>query len=100
MSAELLAGIVGVALSLAFAYIPGLKDKFNALSGDYKRLVMGLLLAVSALLIGGGQCGGIIDVGVACNSAGWQAIGSALLVALIANQSAYTFAGDRAQVAA
>ena len=48
MTAEELASIAGIVLSLLFSYIPGLKDAYDGLDGDYKRLVMGLSLVVVA----------------------------------------------------
>jgi hypothetical protein len=44
MTAENLASMVGVILSLGFSYIPGLNTKFARLEGEHKRLIMAGIL--------------------------------------------------------
>jgi len=88
---ELLASISGMIISLAFAYVPGLKEWFDNLAGNYKRLVMGLSLVLACLVIFGLSCVGWRD-DVVCNQAALPELLSAVIFALIANQTAYTFA--------
>ena len=51
MTGEQLSAIAGVVLSLIFSYIPQLRQRFNALDGDHKRLVMAVSLVVTAAAI-------------------------------------------------
>jgi hypothetical protein len=88
MNAELLSGIVAIALSLGFSYIPGLKDLFEKLSGDYKRMVMGIALVVAAGAIFGLSCANVVD-SVVCSKDGILGLLSILLEALVANQAMF-----------
>ena len=85
--------LAGVALSLAFAYIPGLEAWYAALSSIGKRLVMLGLLALTAIgyvMIGcapfGSQFGVPAEV---CSQAGVVAVVQAFIQALIANQATF-----------
>jgi hypothetical protein len=89
MNAELLASIAGIVFSLAFSYIPGLKDKFDDLTAGYKQLTMGITLLVVSLAVFGLSCAGLVDVGVTCDQAGAMGLVSVFIAALIANQSTY-----------
>ena len=88
MTSEQLASIAGVALSLAFSYIPGLREQFEKLQSGYKQLIMGVLILVVSAAIFGLACADILDT-VDCTRDG--AVGMLMLAiqALIANQSAY-----------
>lgn len=88
MNAELLGSIAGIVLSLVFSYVPKLKDKFNALEGDYKRLVMLGALLLSAAGVMGVSCAGWYDL-VACDQAGLLKLVEIFIIAAISNQSAY-----------
>ena len=88
MSAEFLSSIAGVALSLFFSYVPGLREKFHALESDYKRLVMLGALLLSALAVLGLSCVGWYDL-VSCDQAGIKELIELFFVGAIANQSAY-----------
>lgn len=88
MTAETLAAFVGVALSLAFSYIPGLKDKFGALEPQQKQMWMGVMLFVAAGVIVGIGCAGISPV-VVCTQAGLIEFGGTLVAALVANQATF-----------
>ena len=46
-----LGAISGVVLSLAFAYLPGLNERYAKLSKQYKQTVMGVLLIVINIVI-------------------------------------------------
>lgn len=88
MSANDLSLFAGVLLSLAFSYVPGLKDWYEAREATEKRLVMlGALCAVvlaAALL----SCGNVIAV-IVCGQAGFLELARALVLAMIANQATY-----------
>lgn len=88
MSETTIASLSGVILSLLFSYIPGLKDKYAALTADYKRLIMlGALLAVT-LGIYGASCAGL-SAQVACDVDGAKSLLGFFISAAIANQAAY-----------
>ena len=88
MSQELLASIAGILISLAFSYIPKLKDKYAALSGEYKRLAMLGALLVAALGVMGVSC---LDwyILVSCDVAGVKELIEIFILAAIANQSTF-----------
>lgn len=88
MSETTLASLAGILLSLAFSYIPGLRDKYATLSPDYKRLVMlGALLFVSIGVFAAGCLG--YSAKVSCDMAGAQVLLGLFITAAIANQGAY-----------
>ncbi len=89
MTPELLSGIVGILISLALSYIPGLRQRWDALAGDTKRAIIGALLVVTALAVYGLSCAGWVNVGLTCDRAGLMAVLENLIATLIANQSAY-----------
>lgn len=88
MTMELLASIAGSLLSLAFSYIPALKQKFDLLDGTYKRLVMLCVLLISAAGVFGLSCLKIID-SVSCDHAGALGVVKVFIAAMIANQTTY-----------
>lgn len=92
MTAETLALWAGALLSLALGYIPGLSKKYNALDGEWKAALMGVLLIVSAIAVFALSCGAIIDVGVTCDKQGATELVTLLILALIANQSTFALA--------
>lgn len=89
MTAESLAGIAGVVLSLVFSYIPGLNTKYAVLDGVYKRLIMLALLVLTAGAVFGLSCAGWGNMSVVCSKEGLMGMVQVLLTAIIANQSAY-----------
>ena len=91
---EFLASVAGIALSLVFSYIHGVKDWYNELAGEWKRLFMAGLLLVVAVAIYALGCAGIIQ-GVTCDQNGIIRLVSVFIMALVANQSAYLIAGSK-----
>lgn len=92
MSAELLGSVAGVVLSLLFTYVPGLKNKYGALDGTYKRLIMLGLLVLAAAGAFGLACAGWGDsfgITFTCDEAGARELVQVFIVALVANQSAF-----------
>lgn len=90
MSSEFLGSAVGVFLSLAFSYIPGLAEWFAELSKQQKQATMGLLLIASAVAIFAIQCAGLADYGLICSKAGAVDFVKVLVAALVANQGVYS----------
>ncbi len=99
MSAEQLAAIAGVILSLIFSYIPGISDWYSALEATQKRLVMAVLLLAVAGGVFGGSCGGIWAT-VTCDKSGALGLVSAVIAALVANQATYQLSPRKLVVAA
>ena len=88
MTETTLASLAGIVLSLAFSYIPGLRDKYAALTADYKRLVIivALLLASAGIFAAG--CAGY-TAKVTCDMAGAQVLLGYFITSALANQSTY-----------
>jgi hypothetical protein len=91
MNAQTLSAIAGALLSLALAYIPGLRDWFGKQTGDVKRLVTAVLLLLVAAGSYGLACAGW-TTRIACDEAGLQSIVESFLAALVANQGTYSIA--------
>jgi hypothetical protein len=92
MTAEQLAVIAGAILSLAFSYIPGLKNRYEPLSEEVKRLVMlGLLVLVVAGVFGlaCSRFGVYLGIAIACDEPGLVGLVWSLVLAVMANQSTY-----------
>ncbi len=89
LTPDLLAAIAGVILSLAFSYIPGLNTKFAALDETWKRLVMLVLLLITAGTIFGLGCASIIQPGLTCDKSGLTQLIWIFILAAMANQTAY-----------
>lgn len=92
MIAELLAGYVGVILSLVFSYVPGVEAWYKALEGTTKRLIMlGLLVLVTAAIFGVSCAGlgGDFGISVECSKAGVMGLLQVLFAAIIGNQAVF-----------
>ena len=88
-SADALAVIAGAVLSLLFSYVPGLNTWFAAKAPEFKRLFMAVLMLVVAGAAIGLSCAQIIS-GVACTQAGLFQLLGAWILAVAANQGAYS----------
>ena len=88
MSSELLIVIAGVVLSLLFSYVPRLKDWFDPLWSNQKRLIMLAALLLSAGGVFALACFGKYDL-VVCDAAGAWNMLEYFVLAAIANQTAY-----------
>jgi hypothetical protein len=88
MSPEQISSIAAILLSLAFAYVPGIKDWYSAREATQKAGIMALLLIAVAVGAFALACGQILT-GVSCDKSGAIALASNLIAALVANQSAY-----------
>lgn len=93
MTSNQLAEFAGIVLSLAFSYVPGLREKYDALDGSYKRLVMLGALALVAAGVFGLSCWGIMD-SVTCTKTGAIGLFEAFVAAAIANQATYLLVGS------
>lgn len=92
MSAEQLASLAGILLSLLFSYVPGLSGWYAALSGEYKRLVMFGLLVLTGAGAYGLSCSGWgsdLVPELSCNQSSLVGLVMVIVRAAIANQAAY-----------
>lgn len=97
LTPDLLALVAGVILSLAFSYVPGLNTKFAVLDPIYKRLIMLVLLLITAGGVYGLSCAGLLSY-VTCDQGGaWLLLGI-FIRAAVANQSAYLLSPEAPSV--
>lgn len=88
MSSEAISMVAGTLISLMFSYVPGVKDQFEELTSTGKRAwlcVFILVVGVSSFIFG---CAGLSDV-VSCDKSGASGLIRSVMLALIANQTAY-----------
>lgn len=95
---ELFPYIAGVILSLAFAYIPGLKDWYDKQSGKKALIMLGVILVV-ALGFFGASCVPFLvkylNITVTCDGAGALAVALAFVKIVIGNQATYLLAAKK-----
>lgn len=91
MEGNLIASVAGVLLSLGFGYVPGLKERFEALPGTRKALVMAGFLLAAAVGLYLLSCYGPYKYAT-CDEAGLWALAELFIAALIANQATYQIA--------
>ncbi len=92
MTSELLTSLAGSLLSLAFSYLPGLKEAYNRLTAVQKRLVMLTLLGLTAAALYGLSCAGFAPqwgLPATCGEAGALFYLKLFFDALAANQATY-----------
>ncbi len=92
MTPEFLVLTFGVVLSLAVSYIPGLNDAYGKLDANAKRLVMLGGIVVVAVAVVGLNCAGVSFDGtpvVECSQGGIIEVVQAVILAAVANQTAY-----------
>jgi hypothetical protein len=87
MSAELIAGTVGLLISLVLSYVPGISPAWDKLDGTKKRFITGLLVVGTGVIVYAVGCQEVYTVPLSCPDP-WTLAG-AVLAALVANQSAY-----------
>jgi hypothetical protein len=95
MTSETLSLVAGILLSLAFSYVPGLREHFDALDPTRKRLVLlGALLAVSIAIYGlaCSSWGAGWGVALSCDRRGLAELVRILVLAVVASQAAYQLA--------
>ena len=92
MTPEQITAIAGAILSLAFSYIPGLKQWYDRKNPEAKRLLMLGLLVVTVAGVFGLACspwGDWAKIEVTCDAVGFAELVWALVLAIMANQTAY-----------
>jgi len=91
MENNLLVMIAGVVLSLAFGYVPGLREWYAALDGVRKAQVMAGVLLVAAGGVFAAACYSPWKLAT-CDEAGFWQLVELFIAALIANQATYQIA--------
>jgi hypothetical protein len=94
MSAEQLAMVAGVILSLVFSYVPGVSDWYAKRTATEKSLIMAGLLALVAAGALGLSCARVIDA-VVCTRDGAMGLVYAFIAALIANQATFVISPQK-----
>lgn len=88
MTEQQLASVAGLALSLAFAYVPGLSDWYEGKNSQTKALIMAGLLLVVAAASYGLSCTGNYALFECTEAGAWTAV-EVFIAALVANQGTY-----------
>lgn len=86
---ELISAAAGILISLALSYIPKLKQKWASMDGDYKRLILLVVLLVVSLAVWLINCYGLEAYLISCDAAGLWGLAKVYVIALIANQATY-----------
>lgn len=89
LSPESLGIVAGAIVSILFSYIPGLSSWFASLESTSKRLIMLALMLVVTLAAVLLSCAGVVQ-GFACNQTGFIQAVQVFVLAVMANQAAYT----------
>ena len=88
MTVDILTYSAGILVSLAFAYLPGLKVWYEA-QGDNKGLVMLAALALVAGAAFGFSCAGWFNIPVTCDKPGFENLLVLFVKAVVANQATF-----------
>ena len=89
MDSDTISVAAGVLISLGASFIPGLKDRFQALEPTQQRLVMLLLMCIVGVGVFAVSCAGLVSV-VSCTRDGAVLIVRAFVLAAVANQTTYS----------
>jgi hypothetical protein len=92
---QVIAGIVGLVLTLLFAYFPVLRVKYGGLQSEVKSAIMLGLLALTALAVTLLANAGVIQT---TEPVTWALFAKVLFAALIANQPTYSILPEAADV--
>lgn len=87
---EILAGIAGVLLSLAFSYVPGVSVAFASLKPESKRLIMAGMLAIISVILYLLNCKSILWIGLTCDQTGIIQLVTIFISSIVANQGAFS----------
>jgi hypothetical protein len=99
MTAVLLSSIVAIVLSLLFSYVPGLNTWYAALTGEWKRVGMAVLLLLTAGAVFGLSCAQVLTY-VTCDQVGAIGLVKIFVAALIANQATFVISPQTVTVKA
>jgi hypothetical protein len=90
MTSDKLATLVGVLISLLFAYLPGLKSWFEKQVPELKAGLTAVVTVIAAVAIYGLSCANWFpELGVTCTKAGLQQLISVVIGALVGMAGGY-----------
>jgi hypothetical protein len=90
MTSDKLAALVGLIISLLFAYLPGLKSWFEKQGSEFKAGLTAAITVIAALAIYGLSCANWFpELGVTCTKAGLQQLVSVVIGALVGMAGGY-----------
>lgn len=92
MTADTISLTAGTLLSLVFSYLPGAKDWFGQYEPAVKRLIMLVLILVTAASTFGIAClgwGPAFGIELSCNQPGVLGLTRQIVIAIIANQGIF-----------
>jgi hypothetical protein len=90
MTSDKLAALVGVLISLLFAYLPGVKTWIEKQSSELKGGLTAGLTILAGIAIYGLSCAGwFMDLGVICSKAGLQQLVTTIIGALVGLAGTY-----------
>lgn len=88
-----IAAAAGMLFSLAFAYLPGVKQAYGSLTDEWKAATMGIVLILIAIASFAVGCAGLFpELQVTCDRPGAVGVFTALVAALMANQGTFMLA--------
>jgi hypothetical protein len=97
--AELIIVVWGAGLALALDWIPGLRERWDQLTANQKRLWMAVFIVGFGVLYFVGGCYGLLGliglVGVTCDLVGAWVVVQAILLAAGVNQGVHQFTNRR-----
>jgi hypothetical protein len=91
LTAESIAILVGLAISAVLSYAPPLRDKWQALHGDAKRLILFALCLTAGIAIMATNCGWALE----CMRGQWAEVLTVSVSAFIGTQAGYVFGGSK-----
>lgn len=89
LSSEMIVGVAGMALSVLFSYVPGLRGWYASLQTEYKQLIMLGLVVLTTASIFALDCYGVISTTASCDKDGIISLVWMLVLGLTSNQAAY-----------
>ena len=90
MTSDKLAALVGVLISLIFAYLPGVKYWFHKQTSEAKGGISALVTILAGIVIYGLSCAGwFTQLGVICGKAGFQQLVTIIIGALVGLAGTY-----------
>lgn len=87
--AVLISAAAGFLLSLAFAYVPKLKDWYSSLDSTSRAFVMMISLLLVSIGVFASTCLGMFNLALSCEKNGIETLLVAFFAALASNQPTY-----------
>jgi uncharacterized membrane protein YidH (DUF202 family) len=88
--------MAGVVMSLIFRYVPGMRDAFDQLDATQKQAFMGMIIICVGLASAALGCAGWFNL-VTCEREGFETTVRSIIIALMANQTAYSITRRKKQ---